>query len=197
MGERIGYVRVSTRHQNTARQEVLMEELGVTKIFVDKVSGKDTKRPELQAMLAYVWEGDVLVVESFSRLARSTRDLLDITSALEKKGVKFISKKQNIDTSTPNGRFMLTVFAALDELEREVSRERADEGIAIAKAAGKFRGGVPKPTDWERFKSIYNQWRAGKITAVAAQKMMSMSPATWYRRIRQWEESNASMSNKN
>ena len=188
MGERIGYVRVSTRQQNTARQEVLMEELGVSKVFVDKVSGKDTKRPELQAMLAYVREGDILVVESFSRLARSTRDLLDITASLEKKGVKFISKKQNIDTSTPNGSFMLTVFAALDELEREVSRERADEGIAIAKAAGKFRGGVPKPTDWEKFKNVYGQWRAGKLTAVACQKLMGMTAATWYRRVKQWEE---------
>ena len=187
MGEHIGYVRVSTRSQNTARQEVLMQELGVSKVFIDKVSGKDTQRPELQAMLAYVREGDVLVVESFSRLARSTRDLLDITASLEKKGVKFISKKQNIDTSTPNGKFMLTVFAALDELEREVSRERADEGIAIAKAAGKFRGGVPKPTDWDRFKSVYSQWRAGKLTAVAAQKLMGMTAPTWYRRVKQWE----------
>ena len=81
------------RSQNTARQEVLMQELGVSKVFIDKVSGKNTQRPELQAMLAYVREGDVLVVESFSRLARSTRDLLDITASLEKNVVKFISKK--------------------------------------------------------------------------------------------------------
>ena len=88
MGERIGYVRVSTKSQNTARQDTLLQHLDVDTVFVDRLSGKDTKRPELQAMLAYVRKGDVLITESFSRIARSTRDLLDIVDILDKQRSK-------------------------------------------------------------------------------------------------------------
>jgi len=115
---RIGYIRVSTQQQETARQEQYMQQMQCDKIFIEKISGKNTKRPELQAMLAYVREGDVLYIESISRLARSIRDLLGLVDMLQLKGVDIISSKENIDTSNPQGRFVLSVFAALAELER-------------------------------------------------------------------------------
>jgi len=95
---KVRYVRVSTTEQNTARQDVLMESLGVEKVYVDKASGKDTDRLELQSMLAFVREGDVVVTESYSRISRSLRDLLDIVDKLKTKGVEFISQKKSIDT---------------------------------------------------------------------------------------------------
>jgi len=188
MGERIGYVRVSTREQNTARQEVLMEKLDVGRIFIDKVSGKDTKRPELQKMLDYIREGDTLIVESFSRLARSTRDLLEIVDKLEKKGVGFTSQKEAIDTSTPTGRFFLTVIAGLSELERAVLLERQREGIECAKAEGKYRGGIKKYTDWEKFGKLYKKWKKDEFTAVEFQKRMNMTAPTFYRRVKEFED---------
>jgi len=130
---KIGYVRVSTLEQNTLRQEVLLGELGVDELFIDRASGKNTDRPELQKMLGYVRKGDTVIVESISRFARNTRDLLDLMEQLASKEVGFISKKEAIDTATPTGKFMLTVFGAVAELEREYILQRQREGIAIAK----------------------------------------------------------------
>lgn len=135
-----GYVRVSTMEQNTARQEVLMQELAVDKVFIEKISGKDTNRPELQKLMEIVVDGDSVIVESISRFARNTQDLLQLTGELTKRNVEFISKKEAIDTSTPTGQFMLTVFGAVAQLERDYIRQRQAEGIAIAKAAGKYKG---------------------------------------------------------
>lgn len=92
----VGYVRISTKEQSTARQDVLMEQLGVEKVFTDKLSGKNTDRPELQKMMDFVREGDELVVESFSRFARNTRDLLNLTDRLKEKKVRFVSRKESI-----------------------------------------------------------------------------------------------------
>ena len=130
---KIGYIRVSTAEQNTIRQEVLLKELGVDELFIDKASGKNTDRPELKRMLTYVRQGDTVIVESISRFARNTRDLLDLIAQLTAKQVEFISKKEAIDTTTPTGRFMLTIFGAVAELEREYILQRQNEGIAIAK----------------------------------------------------------------
>ena len=141
---RVGYVRVSTAEQNTARQEVIMEQLDVEKVYMEKISGKTiTGREQLQEMLDYIREGDAVVVESISRLARNTRDLLDIVDKFDKKGVGFISQKESIDTDTATGRFMLTVFAAVAQLEREYMLARQKEGIAIAKVEGKYKGRKP------------------------------------------------------
>lgn len=114
---KIGYVRVSTEGQETARQEELMKALGVEKVFLEKVSGKNTERVEFQKMMSYLREGDTLYVESISRLSRSIRDLLKTIDELNERGVKFVSQKENINTNSPQGRFMLSVFAALSELE--------------------------------------------------------------------------------
>ena len=133
---KVGYIRVSTEGQNIARQEVLMQDLGVDKIFVDKASGKNRERPQLRAMMNFVREGDVVIVESISRFARNTKDLLELVEELQSRQVIFISKKEAIDTNTPTGQFMLTVFGAVATLEREYILSRQSEGIAIAKAEG-------------------------------------------------------------
>ena len=118
---RIGYIRVSTQEQNTLRQEVLMTELGVDEVYIDRVSGKNTNRPELQKMMEYVRRGDTVIVESISRFARNTRDLLELIEQLTAKGVEFISKKEAIDTTTPAGKFMLTIFGAVFSLKEIIS----------------------------------------------------------------------------
>lgn len=124
---KIGYVRVSTEEQNTARQEIMLRELGVDELFVDRASGKNADRPELNRMMNFVRRGDTVIVESISRFARNTRDLLDLVEQLTAKQVEFVSRKEAIDTTTPTGKFMLTVFAAVAELEREyiLQRQRA------------------------------------------------------------------------
>lgn len=185
---KIGYIRVSTEHQETARQEALMEQYQVERLFAEKMSGKNADRPELKAMLEYVRDGDTLYIESISRLGRSTRDLLNIIDVLQKKGVTLVSSKENIDTNTPQGRFVLSIFAALSELEREQTLQRQREGIAIAKAQGKYKGREPLPIDWEKFGKFYEQWKAGNITAVWFQKEMGLRPNTFYRRLREYEE---------
>ena len=138
---KIGYIRVSTEHQETARQQEIMCSYQVDRIFSEKLSGANTDRPQLRAMLDYVREGDTLYIESISRLGRSTKDLLNIIDTLTDKGVTLISHKEKIDTDTPAGKFMLTVFAALSQLEREQLKQRQREGIEIAKAQGKYMGG--------------------------------------------------------
>ena len=125
---KIGYVRASTVDQNTARQEVLMESLGVNQIYIDRMSGKNTDRPELKRMMTFVREGDTVIVESISRFARNTRDLLELVERLTAKGVEFVSKKEAIDTTTPSGKFMLTIFGAVAELVREYILQRQTDG---------------------------------------------------------------------
>lgn len=128
---KIGYIRVSTQEQNTMRQEVLMQELGVDEVYIDRLSGKNTDRPELKKMMDYVRKGDTVIVESISRFARNTRDLLELIEKLSEKGVEFVSRKEAIDTTTPTGKFMLTVFGAVAELEREYILQRQREGMSI------------------------------------------------------------------
>ena len=183
---RIGYVRVSTVHQNTQRQEYAMP-TDLDKVFTYKASGKNTDRPQFQAMLDYVREGDTLYIESISRLGRSTKDLLNIIDTLTDKGVTLISHKEKIDTDTPAGKFMLTVFAALSQLEREQLKQRQREGIEIAKAQGKYTGRKPIPTDWTRFGQLYGEWRAKHITGRDFMRRMNMSANTFYRRVREYE----------
>ena len=184
----VGYVRISTKEQNTARQDVLMKELGVEKIYTDKISGKNTERPELHKMMDFVREGDTVIVESFSRFARNIRDLLDLTDTLKFKGVKFISKKESIDTSTPAGEFMLTVFGALAELERKNILERQAEGIAIAKAEGRMNGRPKKAVD--TFEGVYLDVKEGKISASAGARQLGISRSTWYRKVHEYESDN-------
>ncbi|MGN0595404.1 MAG: recombinase family protein [Hominimerdicola sp.] len=184
---KVGYIRVSTKEQNTARQEILMEELGVEKVFIDKMSGKDTNRPMLQEMMNFVREGDTVIVSEISRFARNTRDLLDLIEKLKEKGVQFESKKEKIDTTTPNGEFMLTIFGAVAQLERQYILSRQREGIEIAKAEGKYKGKAKINVDMEQFEQEYKLWKSGQITAVAAMKHLGLKPNTFYRRVQEFE----------
>ena len=133
-------------------------------------------------MLEYVRKGDTVVVESISRFARNTRDLLDLVEQLSTKGVEFVSQKEAIDTSTATGKFMLTVFGAVAELEREYILQRQREGIAIAKEQGKYTG--RKPIQHPEFTLVVSPWKKGVMTAVEARTKLGTSASTFYRRVR-------------
>lgn len=180
---RVGYIRVSTIEQNEERQVVdLRENAKVEKVFLDKLSGKDTNRPQFQAMLDYVREGDTVVVSEYSRLARSTKDLLNTIDLLEKKGVTVVSLKEHLDSSTPQGKLMLTVFAGIAEFERAIILQRQKEGITIAKAEGKYKGRAEKqrPENWEE---LYQAYITRQITATALAKECNVSRPVLYKWI--------------
>ena len=171
----IAYVRVSTAEQNEARQIEALKKHGIDKWFTEKVSGKNMNRPQLEAMLDYVREGDTIYIHDFSRLARSTKDLLAIVEQLQAKKVHLVSNKENLDTSTPTGKLMLTMIAAINEFERENLLERQREGIAIAKAAGKFKGGQVKRIDDKTFCAAYDRYQHRELnkTQLAAELKIS------------------------
>ena len=163
-----------------------MRELGVEQVFIDRMSGKNTNRPELKRMMSFVREGDTVIVEAISRFARNTKDLLDLVEQLSAKEVEFISKKEAIDTTTPTGKFMLTVFGAVAELEREYILQRQREGIAVAKQNGVYKG--RKPIEHPKFAEIVHLWKGGDITAVEAMKRLDMKPSTFYRKVKETAE---------
>jgi len=185
----VGYVRVSTAEQNTARQESLMLDLGVERVFIDHASGRDSERAELKKLLEFVREGDSVIVESVSRFARNTRDLLRLVGLLNEKRVEFISRKENIDTNSPAGKFMLTIFGAMAELERDYILQRQAEGVAIAKRLGKYKGRKKIEVDKAKFRGVYEDWKAGKISAVKAMARLNLTRNTFYRRVREYEAS--------
>ena len=170
------------------RQEALMESLGVDEVYIDRMSGKNTNRPELQKMMEYVRRGDTVIVESISRFARNTRDLLELVEQLTTKGVEFVSRKEAIDTTTPTGKFMLTVFGAVAELEREYILQRQREGIEAARKKGK-QFGRPEVKIPDGFEEIYLKWNRGEITARKAMQELGLKRSTFYRLIKKYEES--------
>lgn len=180
---KVFYARVSTEEQNEQRQIESAKECKADKIYVDKQSGKDTNRPQLKEMLSFVREGDMVIVSDISRIARNTSDLLNMVNGLNEKGVSFKSLKENIDTTTPQGQFMLTIFGALAQLERETILQKQKEGIAIAKAEGKYKGRKPLDIDEKEMREICGRWRKGEITAVKAQKLLKMTSSTFYRKV--------------
>jgi DNA invertase Pin-like site-specific DNA recombinase len=186
MGELIGYARVSTAEQNEARQVKAFEDNKVDKVFIDKLSGKDTNRPQLKEMLGYVRAGDTVIVTELARLGRSTSDLLHIVDELTAKGVEFRSLKENIDTTTPTGKFTLTIFAALAELERNTILQRQREGIAIAKSEGKYKGRQKIPLDEKKFKAECKKWVAGEQTAAETMRKFDMKSGRFYRRAKEF-----------
>lgn len=184
---KVGYIRVSTVEQNLGRQEEIMKDFKVEKIFQDKVSGKNTDRGGLKAMIEFVREGDTIYIESFSRLARSTKDLLHLVEELKKKQVGLVSHKESLDTSTPTGKLMLTVIGAINEFERECMLERQREGIAIAVKQGKYKGRkkIEFPLEWEK---VYNQYKTREITGTRAMEILELKRNTFYNLIKEYEE---------
>lgn len=182
---KVAYVRVSTDEQHTARQLAAVRLAGAEKVYEEYASGKDTARPQLQAMMAYVREGDIVVIESISRLGRSLADLIHIVESLQQKGVGIVSiKESTIDTTSPQGRLVFQIFAALSEFERLTIHERQKEGIAIAKAGGKYRGRKRIAVDDVQYGKVLDHWRKGNITATKAMKDLGLSKSTFYRRVR-------------
>lgn len=182
----VAYVRVSTVEQNEERQIKALEKYGIDKWFIEKVSGKDTNRPKLNQMLEYVREGDIVYIHDFSRLARSTKDLLGLVERMRDKGVHFVSNKENIDTSTPTGKLMLTMIGAIAEFERENLLERQREGIAIAKSKGKYKG--RKAVQIDNFEEYYNQYHQRGISKQALAKKLGISRPTLDKLIHSHEE---------
>ena len=135
----------------------------------------------------YVREGDTVVVDSYSRFARNTRDLLALVDRLKEKGVFFESMKENVDTSTVQGQLIMTIFAGLAEFERKQTLQRQAKGIALAKTQGKYKGRKRIATDTAAFKEQYKKWKGRKITARAAMAVLGIKPNTFYRRVREHE----------
>jgi len=183
---KVMYQRVSSTDQNLARQEQWASRYEVERVFADKCSGKSADRPELRKMLEFVRDGDVVIVESIDRLARCVKDLLEIVEKLKNKNVQFISIKENIDTNTPTGKFCLTLFGSLAELERDTIRERQKEGIALAKQRGVYKGRAPMKIDIEKFKSMCNEWKNGGRTAASIQREFNITGTTFYRWAKQY-----------
>ena len=175
------YVRVSTVEQNEDRQIEGLKRHGVDKWYTEKVSGKNTKdRKQFQLMLSELEEGDIVLVHDLSRLARSTKDLLEIVDILNEKHVSLVSNKENIDTNTPTGRLMLTMIGAIAEFERTNLLERQREGIAIAKRKGAYQncGRKEKEIDQEKFSVCMAKLLAGAITKSAMAAELGVSRPT-------------------
>ena len=183
----IAYVRVSTVEQNEGRQIEGLKKYNIEKWFTEKVSGKNTNRPQLQQMLEFAREGDNIYVWDFSRLARSTKDLLELVELIQSKGIHLISIKENLDTSTPTGKLMLTMIGAINEFERTNMLERQREGIALAKEEGKYKGRkkIEYPSNW---KEVYTMWKNREITGKVAMEQLGLKRTTFYKLINEYEE---------
>lgn len=140
---KIGYARVSTQDQNLDRQIDNLTAAGCERIFNEKMTGTKSDRPELRTMLLTLRPGDTLIIDSFSRLSRSTKDLLDIVDKLTAMEVHLVSLKENLDTTTATGKMMLTMLSALSQFERDLIAERTKDGLKAARARGRH-GGRPR-----------------------------------------------------
>lgn len=183
----IAYVRVSTVEQNESRQMEGLKKYNIDKWFTEKVSAKDTNRPQLDSMMDFAREGDTIYIWDFSRLARSTKDLLELVELMDKKGIHLISVKENLDTSTATGKLMLTMIGAINEFERANLLERQREGIAIAKKEGKFKGrrAIDYPSNW---KEVYTKWKSREINGTSAMEILGLKRNTFYKLLKKYEE---------
>lgn len=181
---KIGYIRVSSLEQNEKRQEEALKKFEIEKFFIEKISAKNiTERRELQALLEFMREGDVVYINDLSRIARSLSDLNTIIEKFKEKKVSLISLKENIDTATANGRLMLNLIGAINQFERENLLERQREGIYLAKLEGKYKGRkpVPLPENWE---TIYKAWKNREINGNQAMKTLKLKRNTFYKFIK-------------
>lgn len=183
---KIAYVRVSSADQNEARQVEALKKYDVEKWFVEKVSGKDMNRPELQRLLEFAREGDTVYVKDFSRLARSTKDLLELVERFKEKNIHLVSLKENLDTSTATGKLMLTMIAAINEFERENILERQREGIALAKQRGAYKG--RKAVQVKDFGKYYDRYLRREYTKKELAEELNISRPTLDRLIKEYQQ---------
>lgn|SRR5699024_6180966 len=184
----LAYIRVSTIEQNTERQiKAIKEHVKIDKWFIDKASAKDKNRKELNQLLNYIRENDTIYIHSLDRLARNTKDLLEIIETLNKQNVELYSIKENFDFNSTSGKFMVTILGAVAEFERNILKERQAEGIAIAKQKGKFKGSKPIKLNEKQFEELYFDWKRGYITQKDICERLNISRTTLYRRIKKYE----------
>ena len=184
---RVGYIRVSTTHQNTDRQEDSLEQMNVEKLFIEKASGKDRRRPQLKAMMDFVQAGDTVVVHELSRMARSVVDLYDIAKELNDKDVSLESLKEDIDLTSATGKLTFGIMAVMAQFERDLLLGRQKEGIAAAKARGKRWGRENiYGTDERLVHEVFSKYYAKKISFDEASKKLEMKKSTFYYRYNKW-----------
>lgn len=181
---KIGYGRVSSDKQSHARQIEYFSSVGVEKIYLDTITGVAT-RPQLEELKSYIREGDTLYISELARLGRSTRDLLDLIDFFIGKGVVIVSAKEQIDTSTPQGRFITTIWAGMSQLDREYIKQKQAEGIAVAKKEHKYKGRKPISVDMTKMRAECAKWRAGEQTAVKTAERMGLKKNTFYKIVKE------------
>jgi len=182
----IAYMRVSTVEQRLDRQRIILEPYNIEKWYEEKISAKDTKRPKLQEMLEFAREGDTIYIADFSRIARSTQDLLNIVKELEEKKINLVSIKESIDSKTPTGKLLLTMIGAINEFERENLLERQRIGIQLAKQRGAYknvgRKRIKRPDNWS---DVYNVWEKRDITAKKAMEQLGLTKNIFYQFVKE------------
>ena len=181
------YSRVSTADQNEARQIEQAKQGEYDKVYLDKASGANMERAELNIMLNQLREGDSVTVLSIDRLGRNTRDILTIVDRITEQKASLVCLSPHFTSADHYGEFFLSMLACFAQLERKQILERQMQGIQIAKQAGKYKGRKPKTI--ENFEAVYKQWCDEKITAEQAAKLLEISRSTFYRRIKAYEES--------
>lgn len=186
----LAYVRVSSIEQNIDRQEIAINKVvDIDKWFIEKVSGKNRNRPELNKLLDYVREGDTVYIHSLDRLGRNTRDLLSIVEDLSEQGVILRSLKDDfVFDNSSSGKLVLTIMSAVAEFERNINKERQLEGIEVAKEKGLYKGRKPIEINKKQFEELYADWKNGYINQKQFYKRLNISRTTLYRRIKSYEE---------
>jgi DNA invertase Pin-like site-specific DNA recombinase len=183
---KIGYARVSTQEQDLTLQLDALDDAGCSEIYQEKITGAKRERPELQKMIEHLREGDVIVIWKLDRLARSLKDLVELVNKIQERGAALLSLNDQIDTTTPHGKFTFHVFAALAEFERDIIRERTKAGLAAARARGRVGGrpaGLPKKAQHTAIiaEKLYLE---GKLTTEEICEQLSISRGTLYKYLR-------------
>ena len=177
-----GYARVSTEQQNLDRQIDMLQKYGVDFIYNEKMTGTKRNRPELEKLLERLTEGDTVVVESLSRLGRSTKDLIWLMETFNTKGVNLVSLKESIDTTTSTGKLLFTLMSAIAQFERDVIADRTREGLNSARARGR-KGGRPR-TDTDKLRKAIKLYNTQQYSLAEIEDMTGVKRSTLYRGIR-------------
>ena len=180
----IGYARVSTTEQNLDRQTDALTVSGAEKIFTEKITGRESERPELMRMVDQLRDGDIVIISELTRLGRSTKDLFAIVEQIQSKGANIKSLKETwLDTTTPHGKLMFTIFAGLSQFEADLIAERTREGLAAARARGRL-GGRPK-MDADKIKQAVKLYNTKQYSVREIEELTGVKKSTLYRNLNQ------------